>query len=645
MLYKWIKLTSLLGLLLGLLLPYSYAKSVDADTLENRKLFHVAEIALSHNQLKNFNELTQQLKDYPITPYLYFDKISKRLSSVSNSQMREFLTTYKDYPFVYRLRGRWLHRLAKKKHWQHFLSFYDNRSNTALKCLSFQARIAQSDKQVLKDIEKIWTRGYSQPKQCDAPFKYLISQQKDSSKLIWSRIEKAFKSGKSSLALYLSKSLNKKDQDIVYRWHQAHKRPEKQLKKLESVKNTQVNRKIIVHALTRLARRDVLKAHKQWAVFKHKYSFNKDQKDSIQQRIALSAAYQHMPQAKQWLKALPKHLKTDKTDIWLARINIRSQDWRGLISAVNQMPVHMQQDNEWQYWVARAFDSMGYEAKAKNQFNTLAKQGSYYGFLAADKVGLPYTINNNNVAAKIDEKQLLNDNIHLLRARELFYVNRTLDARREWFKGVKKLSVKQIKRAAKLASRWQWHDSAIKTVAKTPHRTDYNLRFPMPYKTLVFKNATLKNLDPSVIYGVMRRESLFDPSAGSPVGALGLMQLMPRTAKQVAKSLGLKKPRRSDILNVENNINFGTQYFKKVMSKFDNNTALAAAAYNAGPYRVKKWLPENKTMAADLWIETIPFNETRKYVQAVLAYSIIFDKALGKDIKINSRMDDIKQKY
>lgn len=645
MFYQWVKYCTFFALFLRLLIPASYANNTEYDIEKKRQLFQLAEIALANKQFKSFNKLTHQLKDYQITPYLKFDKISKRLSSVSSKQMRTFLKEYRDYPFVYRLRGKWLHRLAKKKQWKEFLSFYDNRSNTKLKCLSFQARIHLSDTKVLNDISKVWMRGRSQPEQCDKPFKYLLSHQVNSSKIIWQRIEKAFNSGKSSLARYLAKSLSKKDQDIVYTWYQSHRRPEKQLKKMRSAKNEMVNRKIIVHAVKRLARKDALKAHQQWMVIQPKFTFNKEQKGKVQQRIALSAAYQHLPQAKQWLKKLPKYLKTDKTDIWLARINIRNQDWRGLISAINQMPVHLQQDNEWQYWMARSFDSMGYEAKAKSQYKHLATKGSYYGFLSADKVGLPYQIDTQNVAKTIDEKELLSNNVHLYRARELFYVNRTLDARREWFKGVKKLKVGQIKRAAKLASKWQWHDSAIKTVAKTPHRTDYDLRFPMPYKALVFKNAKQKKLDPSVIYGVMRRESLFDPSAGSRVGALGLMQLMPNTAKQVAKSLGLKKPKRRDILKVENNINFGTQYFKKVLSKFDDNTALAAAAYNAGPHRVKKWLPEDKSMDADLWVETIPFNETRKYVQAVLAYSSIFDKALGKDVKISSRMKDIKSKY
>jgi soluble lytic murein transglycosylase len=167
----------------------------------------------------------------------------------------------------------------------------------------------------------------------------------------------------------------------------------------------------------------------------------------------------------------------------------------------------------------------------------------------------------------------------------------------------------------------------------------------MPFKRQVFSHADAKQLDPSVIYGVMRRESLFDPLAKSRVGALGLMQLMPSTARRVARSLGLKRPRQSDILEIENNINFGTQYFRSVLNRFDNNVSLAAAAYNAGPRNVKNWLPREDDMPADLWVETVPFKETRNYVQAVLAYATVFDKSLGRDTLISSRMNDIKSEY
>ena len=233
----------------------------------------------------------------------------------------------------------------------------------------------------------------------------------------------------------------------------------------------------------------------------------------------------------------------------------------------------------------------------------------------------------------------------MLRARELFFLDRLVDAKREWFQALRYLDQDQIKQAATLASRWQWHDSAIRTVAKTEHRNDFSLRFPMPYKQQVLEHAQARELDPSLIYGVMRRESLFDPLARSSVGALGLMQLMPSTARKVASSLGMKKPRKSDILRVENNIRFGTQYLRNVMNRFDNNVALAAAAYNAGPGNVKRWLPRGQIMSADLWVETVPFTETRNYVQAVLAYSTVFDRSLGKNTLMSSRMGDIKTRY
>ncbi|MDH3389576.1 MAG: transglycosylase SLT domain-containing protein, partial [Gammaproteobacteria bacterium] len=271
---------------------------------------------------------------------------------------------------------------------------------------------------------------------------------------------------------------------------------------------------------------------------------------------------------------------------------------------------------------------------------------SYYGFLAADKLHRDYTIEQEDAATEeIDEESFLAANPHMLRARELYFLDRLVDAKREWFQALRYLDQDQIRQAATLASKWQWHDSAIRTVARTQHRSDYSLRFPMPYKQQVLEFAEAKELDPSLIYGVMRRESLFDPLARSSVGALGLMQLMPSTARRVARSLGMKRPRRSDILSVENNIRFGTHYLKTVMNRFDNNVALAAAAYNAGPNNVKRWLPRGATMSADLWVETVPFGETRNYVQAVLAYSTVFDKSLGKNTLMSSRMGDIKTEY
>jgi soluble lytic murein transglycosylase len=291
-------------------------------------------------------------------------------------------------------------------------------------------------------------------------------------------------------------------------------------------------------------------------------------------------------------------------------------------------------------------EAEGQLSSSMSLLDQLSQKSSYYGFLAADKLRRDYRIEQENASSEsVDEDAFLADNPHMLRARELYFLDRLIDARREWFQALRYLNQDQIKQAATLASKWQWHDSAIRTVAKTEHRSDYLLRFPMPYKQQVLQQAEARKLDPSLIYGVMRRESLFDPLARSSVGALGLMQLMPSTARSVARSLGMKKPRQADILSVENNIRFGTHYLRTVMNRFDNNVALAAAAYNAGPSNVKRWLPRDATMSADLWVETVPYTETRNYVQAVLAYATVFDRSLGKNTLMSSRMGDIKTQY
>ncbi len=637
-------------LAIGLLAIYSLllSTSIEANIEQQRVLFQDASLALNTNQISKYKRLLRRLGDYPVKAYLEYDALRRRLYLASETEVSEFLDSHQDYPFNYRLRAKWLSVLAKRKDWSSYLMYFDDRDDTRYRCLAFQARLSLGvDESINEEIKKIWLRGHSQPRECDPAFKYFLETYPEAEQAVWERIDKAFEARRPNLARYLGKNLNQEDQAMVNTWYQAHRRPEKSLKSLAESSDNQQYRVIIVHAVDRLARKDSLAAKLLWDEIEPRFEFSEDQKGQIRRRIALSAAFQHLSIARQLLSELPSELKNDQTYLWLARIHLRDQDWQGLIDTIEAMPNHLQQENEWHYWLARSYESLGHDVMSRGKFFFLANKSSYYGFLAADKLEIPYRIEQENVTTteEFDEAQFLSENPFLLRARELYFVGRQIDARREWSQALRLLDTQQIKQAAVLASSWQWHDSAIKTVAKTPHRTDYSLRFPTPYKQQVFDNADAKKLDPSVIYGVMRRESLFDPLAKSGVGALGLMQLMPSTARLVAKSLGLKRPRQSDILEIDNNINFGTQYFRSVLNRFDNNVSLAAAAYNAGPLNVKNWLPREDDMPADLWVETVPFKETRNYVQAVLAYATVFDKSLGRDTLISSRMNDIKSEY
>jgi soluble lytic murein transglycosylase len=613
-----------------------------------RELFKEASTALSNKKIADFAALLTQLEGYPVKPYLEYDYFVDRLQQAKVEDVETFLNKYKDFPFTFALRGRWLSELASRKDWQNYLVFFDNRNYTRLKCTAFQARLKLGKlENIEQDIEKVWLRGYSQPNECNGPFKYFLSHHAEPDTVVWMRIEKAFKARRPALAKYLGKSLDKTGQQSLSQWYEAHQRPEKALRHLGKANDSDINRKIITHTIIRLARKNSSSARKSWLDMAPKFNFSPQQRNSISQRIALSSAHQKKAIAGKLLDDLPEELKNDQVFLLLARIHLKQQNWTGLVRTISQMPKHLHEENEWQYWLARATETLGDQAGSAPIFANLAKKPTYYGFLAADKLNQPYKIvqESANELVGLDEVALLRENKHMLRARELFFLSRVTDANREWFKALRHLDAPAIKQAAALASSWKWHNSAIRTVARTSHRSDYNLRFPMPYREKVMIHAAAKQLDPSIIYGVMRRESLFDPKARSRVGALGLMQLMPATARSVAKGLGLKKPRQADILKVENNINFGTQYFRTVLNRFDNNVSLAAAAYNAGPSRVKRWLPSAKTMPADLWVEIVPFKETRNYVQAVLAYATVFDTFLDKDVRISSRMKDIKTNY
>jgi len=629
-------------LIVGLISP-----QLQAGIEQQRRLFHDASFALERNQITKFNRLLKQLEDYPAKPYLVYDAFKRKVTQARPRQVEQFLQQYAEFPFAYHARGKWLKVLARRGDWENYLKFFDGRENTRLRCLAFQARLNLDQLEGLNDeIAKVWLRGYSQPSQCDPAFAYFLQSYEQAEQAIWLRIEKAFKARRPNLARYLGKKLDQQDRATVDTWYRAHRRPERSLRQLVDAEDNDHNRAIIVHAIDRLARKNSLKALEHWNLIRDDFAFTQQQKDQSQRQIALSAAIQHKPEARTLLADLEPSIMNDQAHLWLARIQLRSRDWSGLMNTINLMPEHLHQENEWQYWLSRSMEAEGQLSSSLSLLEQISGKSSYYGFLAADKLKRDYHIEQENAASiEVDEDGFLSANPHMLRARELFYLDRLVDAKREWFQALRYLDQDQIKQAATLASKWQWHDSAIRTVAKTPHRNDFSLRFPMPYKQQVLQYAHDRELDPSLIYGVMRRESLFDPLARSSVGALGLMQLMPSTARRVARSLGMKRPRKSDILRVENNIRFGTHYLRTVMNRFDNNVALAAAAYNAGPGNVKRWLPKNSVMSADLWVETVPFKETRNYVQAVLAYSTVFDKSLGKSTLMSSRMGDIKTAY
>jgi len=456
----------------ALLVTIMVGSPAQASIEQQRRLFHDASQALQRNQVSKFNRLLKQLDGYPAQAYLEYDSFRRNVRRLKPQQVELFLQRHADYPFVYHARGRWLDTLARRGDWEGYLEFFDDRANTRLQCISFQARLKLGQFEGLsEEIGKIWLRGYSQPSQCDAAFSYYLENLENPEEVIWARIEKAFKARRPGLALYLGKKLDAQSRATVETWYRAHKRPEKSLRQLTDGNDSERTRDIIVHALDRLARKNSLKALDAWNLTRDQFAFTPEQKAQVQLRIALSAAFQHKTEARALLSSLDPEAMNDQAYLWLARIQLRERDWRGLLNTINLMPAHLYEENEWQYWLSRSMEAEGQLSGSLTLLEQLSGKSSYYGFLAADRLERDYHIEQENAASLgVDEEAFLSENPHMLRARELFFLDRLVDAKREWFQALRYLDQNQIKQAATLASRWQWHDSAIRTVAKTEHR-------------------------------------------------------------------------------------------------------------------------------------------------------------------------------
>ncbi|MDH3390017.1 MAG: hypothetical protein OEN02_19190, partial [Gammaproteobacteria bacterium] len=317
-----------IGAIMVIVIAASICSEARANIERQRQLFHDAASALERNQVDEFNSLLEQLAGYPAKAYLEYDYFKLRASHEKAEQVEKFLDRHADYPFAYHARGQWLGVLAARHEWEDYLRFFDGRENTRLQCLAFQARLKLGKFENLNDdISRVWLRGYSQPSECDPAFAYFLENHDQPQQALWLRIEKAFEARRPNLARYLGRKLGKSDQAIVETWYRAHLRPERSLKKLADAPNTERNRAIIVHAIERLARKDSLKALEHWNLIRDHFAFSPEQRNRSQLRIALSAAYQHEPEALSLLSNLDSSVMNDQAYLWLARMQLRSRDW------------------------------------------------------------------------------------------------------------------------------------------------------------------------------------------------------------------------------------------------------------------------------------------------------------------------------
>ena len=298
----------------------------------------------------------------------------------------------------------------------------------------------------------------------------------------------------------------------------------------------------------------------------------------------------------------------------------------------------------WQYWLGRSQAQLGAKQAANQTFQNIISQRDYYSFLAADQLGQPYQMNHRPIVFEQTEFKTFSQLPAVARLREFYMMDMQLEARRQAYYLKLSMSPRELQLLATLTHQWQWHNQTIALLGKAQYWDALDLRFPILYDTAILKASKKNGVDPSWLFGITRQESAFNPHARSPVGASGLMQLMPKTATQIAKLINQPLKSQSELLNPDRNIQLGSAYLRRMYDKNQRNPVLATASYNAGPHRISRWLPE-KALPADIWIENIPYNETRGYATSVLSYAAIFDYQRKQAITpLSDRMPTVKPK-
>ena len=614
-----------------------------AELQQQRQDYLDATRALKKADLDIFHALYTRLDDYILQGYLQYEFLKERISSTPIGAIREFLDQNKHAPISAQLRNIWLKHLAAAGDEETFLKQYQGGAgDPKLRCYRFKLLFASTtDAQSLSDeVERLWLTHKRLPAICDEVFRHWHEAGYLTRDLVWARIKLLMARNRLSHAREVANQyLNANDKVWLRRWQALHRDPAGRLLKIDYPVETELARTIVTNAVIRLAYRDPDKAMMKWRRLRQKHSALLEDEGRILRKVGIIATQQHLPSAEEWLSRVVAGSDDKELRRWHLRAILRAGDWQKAKRLIKNLSEDEQVDRFWLYWTARIMEQTGESAKARYLFALVATERNYYGFLAADRINVDYTMQHRSISASPDEVMQLLKRPGIRAARELHAVGDFVTARRQWGWSLSRMDKRELKVAALIAQEWGWHDRVIYTLSKSGHRHDLDLRFPLLYRPMVETNAKANNLDPSWIFGVMRQESAFVADARSPAGALGLMQLMPRVGRATGRQLKLRIRNNNAILQIENNLRLGAAFLKNMLRRYNGHQMLATAAYNAGPSRVRDWLPQSAAIDADAWVETIPFEETRDYVKNVMAYTAVYDHRLGRrPVRLCQRM-------
>jgi len=629
----------------------NFGVSAADGTPEQRKAFLKAMAFAAEGNAEALVHEKSLLSDYILKPDIQATYLKNSIKKQPNKVIVDFLARHPDNATSNQVLRSWLDHLYKTKQWKTYLNHFPttNLSETSAgrQCEHMLARIRSSVNVDLSvEALPLWMIGKSQTSQCDPLFEIMKNKGLLTKQRLQERINLSLERAQFGLANYLTKPLMPKDREwskkYISAWQKMSFNPNSRLKASLKWPNNEPNRNIVAYGIKKQARLDIKKALPLWEKLAKHYSFSTNQTNEINNYLALRAAYQRNKTAlKQYAKADAESRSLRESE-WQVRNALWHQDWQAVINAIDGLPTGSQTTTQWRYWKARAYEALGQPSYAKQLYTEVASEKGYFSYLSADRINRAYNFPSVNTLADESTIQRLSKRLDFRRAREWHAVSKLGFSRSEWRSAVRKIPKEEKAQAAILAARWKLPTNSIRSAVNSAAINDIKLMYPIEFKNHVDQYAKAKGLEPAWVMGLIRQESLFMQDVRSSANAYGLMQLLPSTAKQTAKRNKIKYAGYSHLISPKHNIRLGTAYLAQVSNRLQSNPALASAAYNGGPHRVKKWLPETK-LPADIWIENIVFNETRNYVQKVMENKVIYSSLMySKPIRLSDILVDVK---
>ncbi|QYK03292.1 transglycosylase SLT domain-containing protein [Shewanella psychrotolerans] len=609
-----------------------------AQLTDSQQTYLDARKALAQGNINQFIQLRKQLDGYPLTPYLDFHANIDTILDYPGTKAFTAIEEFKDTPLYQSARYRYLINAGKKKRWQDFIKISPELPrNIVLQCFYYHAQLAQNNTQIaFKGAERLWLYGHSRPKECDPLFKAWEKSGHRTQELLWSRMLLAFNSNEFGLLRYLANKTTAHKTE-AQRLLSVYKDPRSLRHSNKFMAKAPIYGDIVNAGLRRLAKKDLEQATALYLTYEKANRFSDYQAAKLSRFLIKRVLVRQESTLKTFVDQRLPSIDSDDLKELRLRWAIREQDNSTLDTLLPLLTEDKRAKARWQYWLSRSQTAQNNQQEILKK---LAQQRNFYGFTAANQLMQDFELQHQDTAPDKALASTLTNDLGFARVVELLAIDKQIDARAEWVFLLNRHNNAMRAQYALLALQNQWHDLAVQASIQGQLWTDMDLRFPLAADNAFNKASKQAGVDIDEIRAIARRESAFYPYATSGVGARGLMQLMPATAKEIAKKSGIKYRNQKSLYDVEINTQLGSRYYASLLERFDNNRVLATAAYNAGPHRVTRWLKQsNGQLDVMAFIESIPFTETREYVQAVLSYRVIYQTRQNKPAQLFSQQE------